>query len=179
MVRSIFDREFYNEIINESILPKSLKVETVNNQILSNTSSHATSAFVTLNRTPFSANISRPPSSINPANSITSSSGISSDSRLISSAQKSRKKCKTNTDVYAGAIEALADSIKQPIIVKSTNASTNNPSNNISDPVDMCMIFVGSMLKRFKNEKLEVMNTLVQTVINTNTQDIETARYAN
>jgi len=63
--------------------------------------------------------------------------------------------------------------------VKSTNASTNNPSNNISDLVDMCMIFVGSMLKRFKNEKLEVVNTLVQTVINTNTQDLETARYAN
>lgn len=68
------------------------------------------------NRTPSSTNISRPPSSMSPANSIMSSSGISSESRLISSAQKSRKKCKTNTDVYAGAIEALADSIKQPIM---------------------------------------------------------------
>lgn len=58
------------------------------------------------------------------------------------------------------------------------NASTNNPSNNISDP-DICMIFMGSMLKRFKNEtlKLEVMNTLIQTVINANTQDLETTRH--
>lgn len=172
---------FINKIINESTFPKSSEVETINNQFLPKTSSHSiTSIFVTPNRTSFSANIPHPSSSIKPANSITSSSGISSRSHLISSAQKSRNKSKTNINVYAGAIEALADSIKQPIIVTSTNASANNPLNNISDPVDMCMIFVGSMLKYFKNEmlKFEVMHTLVQIVINANiTQDSETTRH--
>lgn len=83
---------------------------------------------------------------------------------------KTSKKSKSQSEnAYAEAVEALADSIKQPIIVR--DAYTNNPSN-MSDPVDTCMTFVGSILKRFTNEKLkfEVMNELVQTVINASTQ---------
>lgn len=71
--------------------------------------------------------------------------------------------------------------MRQPIIIKSTDASKKNLSNNMSDPVDTCITFVGSILKRFKIEtlKLEVINTLVQTVINAinaSTQDLESIR---
>lgn len=48
----------------------------------------------------------------------------------------------------------------------------------MSDPVDICMAFIGSMLKNFKNKilKFEVMNTLIRTVINATTENLENAR---
>lgn len=127
--------------------------------------------------TPLSINIPRPPLPISPSNS-TSSSGVSGRTSCPSPKVKTTKKRKLDSEnVYAGAIEALADSIKQPVIVKRTDVSTSN-SLNVSDPVDTCMAFIGSILKRIKNERLQfkVMNRLVEMVINVSTQDVQDAR---
>jgi len=68
----------------------------------------------------FSENLSCPPLSISPANS-TSSSEISVGTHYLSpSVQKPQKKQKLSTDnTYTGAIKALANLIKQSIIIIS------------------------------------------------------------
>ncbi|KYN22462.1 hypothetical protein ALC57_05131, partial [Trachymyrmex cornetzi] len=122
-------------------------------------------------------NISRPSPSISPANSI---SGVSSRLNCSSPLVKLTKKRKANVESgnnYTEAIESLADSLKQPIVyVNSTNSSATS-SNTVLDPVvDNCMIFIGSILKSYKNEKFkfEIMNRLVQIVMDGNTRNLET-----
>lgn len=141
-------------------------VTLVNDQFSPN---NHTATSDTHDRTSVSINIPCSFSAISPANSAASSSG-SSGIRRLSQINTTKKR---KSDNYAGAIEALADSLKQPIVVNSSNASTNRSLND-ADPVDACMAFIGSVLKRFKNKtfKFEVMNTLVQTVINASTENL-------
>ncbi|XP_011858850.1 PREDICTED: uncharacterized protein LOC105556373 [Vollenhovia emeryi] len=153
-------------------------VTTVNDQF-SSISSHTASLIP--DKTLLSRNISRPSPSISPANSIISSSvSTSSNSthcQLPPVTTTKKRKSNTEDTIYAGAIEALADSLKQPIILKSMDVSSNS-SNTVPDPVDACMVFIGSILKRFKNEifKFEIMNTLVCTAIEASTKDVTEVR---
>lgn len=65
------------------------------------------------------------------------------------------------------------------LYVNSTNSAATS-SNTVLDPiVDNCMIFIGSILKSYKNEKFkfEIMNRLVQIVMDGNTQNLETAMH--
>ncbi|KAL6267952.1 hypothetical protein P5V15_001021 [Pogonomyrmex californicus] len=131
-----------------SIFTKSSEVIaiSVNDQFSPITSFHS-NTFIFINppdRTFFPINNPRLPLSISSTNSITSSSRISSRTPCPFPVPKITKKRKLNTDGnYTGAIKALTDSIKQPIIIKSTN-ETNNILN-ASDPIDTCMVFVGSI----------------------------------
>lgn len=167
---------------NESVITKPLEVRV--NDELPVTRSHTNS--VTPDRTTNISCSSLPSPSVSTI--TTSSLEISNSKRLLSSAhQKPRKKSKLNSEdaAYTTALEALANSMKQPIIIKSIDQqdgtylkdSTKN-SSNILDPVDTCMAFVGSIVKRIKNEilKLDIMNTLVQTVINASTENLENER---
>jgi len=210
-------RNFADEWTNEStssFIDSSEVAESINNQVSPVISSCIPSTIPertdrTLNRiperskTPLSTNIPRPSPSINPANSIASSSGINNRTRLspsISPAnsiasssginnctrpspsispsptiQTTKKRKLDSETVYVGAIEALAHSIKQPITVQRTDTSINNSANNVLDPVDTCMAFIGSLLKHFKNERLQfqVMNRLVEMVIIASTEDLQ------
>lgn len=110
-------------------------VTLVNDQFSPNTHTGTTSDIH--DRTSVSINIPRPSSTISPANSVASSSGSSGIHRLpkVNTTQKRKSNI---PDAYAGAIEALADSLKQPIVVNSSNASINRSLND-ADPVDACM----------------------------------------
>jgi len=188
-------RNFANEWTNEStssFIDSSEVAESVNNQVSPVISSCIPSTIPertdrTLNRiperskTPLSTGIPRPSPSISPANSIASSSGINNRTRPSSSIspsptiQTTKKRKLDSETVYAGAIEALAHSIKQPITVQRTDTSTNNSANNVLDPVDTCMAFIGSLLKHLKNESLQfqVMNRLVEMVISASTENLQ------
>lgn len=186
------DVSFENfEATSESVLTEpETENASINNLIVPITNSHATTS-VTSDKTssiPHSSHPISPNNSINrssrpssPINSATSLSGINNNKHSsLSLSQKSRKKFKSNSaDACSRAIEALANSMNQLIIVKITD--TNEPSNNnMSDPiVDSCVTFMGQLLKHFKNEilKFEVMNTLVQTIMNPKSQDLETTRH--
>jgi len=126
-------------------------------------------------RTSCSENICTPPT-ISP--NSTASSGVSSSLHPVYSLTKTAKKRKLNNDnSYSDAIKIIADTLKQPIVVKSDfsqDTAANSLSHNASDPVDACMAFIGSILKSINNKvlKLDTMHILVQTVINASTQDL-------
>lgn len=96
---------------------------------------------------------------------------------------KSAKRHKLSDDndiLHSDAIEKIAHVLQQPVIIKSDtvgNYSSCNTSCVQPDPVDTCMTFVASILKRMTNEilKYDVMQTVIQTVINASTQDLESS----
>lgn len=76
---------------------------------------------------------------------------------------RSSKKRRQSEDVYVDAINSLAQTLRTP---------TNNPINEDENVVNNCMKFIGSLLKEIQSSqlKLDVMNTLIQTVINAKTE---------
>lgn len=70
-------------------------------------------------------------------------------------------------DVYVKAIESIAESLKIP------SPTPVNVMKDIADPVDACMSFLGSLLKKIqsRDKQLDVMNNLVQTVMNASLTD--------
>lgn len=105
------------------------------------------------------------------------SSGSSSSEPSVSQGSQKKRKTSQFDDLqsYVGAIESIADSLRQPQSIPSAIESRS------LDPVDSCVRFLGSILKEINCEelKLDVMNTLVQTVINAKTNDIQKTQINN
>lgn len=111
------------------------------------------------------------PGPISPALS-TSTSGISSVSQRRS---KKRSRHFSTGDNFSGAINNLAKSLKQPIVISNiqdTHRSSEDPT------INGLLSFVGAMLQSFQDEelKLEVMSTLSQTVINARSLDFQRSK---
>lgn len=108
---------------------------------------------------------------------ISPSTSTSSKSKLLSEITKcrSKKSPRLNSvdDEYCGAINLLAESMRQPITI-NTEGNTGNKTSSL-DPVDDCVTFLGSLLKTFQDEelKLEVMNNLTQIVIKAKSKDLK------
>lgn len=81
---------------------------------------------------------------------------------------------RNNDDVYVEAIETIAQSLKTPLSIPSVN----NTTNSTTDSIDTCMNFLSSLLKKIQSRdiQLDIMNTLVQTVINASITDLERAK---
>lgn len=92
-----------------------------------------------------------PSPSISPA--MSSSLRMSTERPLPSHSNAQKKRKTTSGDPYSEAVQSLADSLRQPIMVAKSNSS--------SDTVDGFLMFLGSMLRNFQNEnlRLDVMNT--------------------
>lgn len=92
------------------------------------------------------------------------------------SKSRSKKKFRSNPidDEYAGAINSLAESMRQPITINSID-SVRNTSPPSSNSVDTFVVFIGSLLKTITNEdiKLEAMQNIAQTAISAKSKDIK------
>lgn len=144
------NEEWLDESFNENDSIQELHVET-------NQKSSKTSAKVYGTRNTLSVASSRPSSS---------TSSILNEEMPNKSSCRTSKKRKQSEDVYVDAIHSLAQTLK------TSTTPINNPINKDEDVVNNCMKFIGSLLKDFPNSelKLEVMNTLIQTVINVKTE---------
>lgn len=89
-----------------------------------------------------------------------------------SSFESTKKRKVTSGNAYAEAVQFLADSLRQPIVV----AKSDSPS----DTVDGFLTFLGSMLRNFQNKELQldVMNTCIQTCINARTVDLQRSQHS-
>lgn len=114
------------------------------------------------------------PSLISPSTSTSSKCGLSSETTKCRS--KKMRRLNSVDDEYSGAINLLAESMRQPITI-STVGNTGNTTSS-SDPVDGCVTFLGSLLKTFQDEelKLEVMNDLTQVVIKAKSKDLKNVK---
>ncbi|XP_066589548.1 uncharacterized protein [Prorops nasuta] len=98
---------------------------------------------------------------------------LSVSSEVSCRTRKRKKKVIETSEIdYTQALETIAESLKAPVLIKSADTLKSNDSCSV-DPVDSCFQFLGAMLKTFKNIKLkfEVMNKLIQTVMNSKTED--------
>ncbi|CAL1672924.1 unnamed protein product [Lasius platythorax] len=82
-----------------------------------------------------------------------------------------KRKAQQNEDAYIGAIESIAQSLK------ASPTSVSNVTDN-TNPVDICMNFLGSLIKNLKlpEIRLDIMNTLIQTVIEASAIDLERSK---
>lgn len=169
---SFIDLSEIAESINKQVLPV---ISSCIPSKIPNRTDRTLNKILERSRTPLFTNIPRPPPSISSANSIAPSLGVNNRKHSPSSITQTFSKLDSET-VYAGAIEALAHSIKQPI--QQIDAPTNNSLNNVSDLMDTCMAFVGSILKRFRSKSLQfqIMNRLIEMFINTSTEDLQRTR---
>lgn len=93
--------------------------------------------------------------------------------------QRSKKiKRGTTDDEFSLAINNLAKSLGQPIVVQTNNSQLlpTQGGHLPDDPaVDSFMSFIGHVLKSFKDEelKLDVINTVTQTVVNAKAVDVQ------
>lgn len=124
-----------------------------------------------LRSVPFSnlSNINTSPSRC--SGSRSQSSDICNTSQSLPIVRNSKKRKLNSEDVYIKAVESIAESIKMP----STPVHVKTDS---TDPVDTCVSFLRSLLKKIQSRdiQLDVMNTLVQTVVNASTMDLERAK---
>lgn len=121
-------------------------------------------------------NASSLPSSSSVLSSAQSLSNIYDVSQAPSTVRnRNKRKCR-NEDVYVEAIESIAQSLKTPL--STPVITTPVITSNSTDTIDTCMSFIGSLLKKIQSKELQldVMNTLVQTVINANVTDLERAK---
>lgn len=96
----------------------------------------------------FALRSSQLPSHITPPLSTPSTSSSTSNSN-----SRPKKKFRSNPidDEYASAINHLAESMSQPIIINSTDIIRNTPTSS-SDSIDTFVVFIGSLLRTINNE---------------------------
>ncbi|XP_022162446.1 uncharacterized protein LOC111028208 [Myzus persicae] len=101
-----------------------------------------------------------------------STSSTSASSR--NSNDRPKKKFRSNPidDVYASAINNLAESMSQPVTINNTD-SIRNTQTPSSDSIDTFVVFIGSLLRTIKNEgiKLEAMYSITQTAFDAKSKD--------
>ena len=107
-----------------------------------------------------------------PMSPASSTSSISSDPQHR---PKKRTRQDSEEDDFLKAINNVADALRQPTVV--TN-NLNARCSSEDQAVNGFLSFIGSLLQSFHDEelKLQVMNTVTQTVLNAKTLDLERAK---
>lgn len=154
------------EVNNESSIDVSLATDTVSrattelHAVERNSQSTFRSAAYTAN-----SSISSPRASPIPS---TASFSIYSE-RATPSGRIAKKQKTQSEDIYVDAVQSIAQSLKTPLPTSINNVTDND------EPINTYMKFLGSLLKNFKcpQLKLDIMNTLVQTVINASAVDLK------
>ncbi|XP_036150677.1 uncharacterized protein LOC118648473 [Monomorium pharaonis] len=115
----------------------------------------------------FNINTSSPSTSC----SVQSSPNVGNALQSSSTTHNPKKQKIKNGDAYVEAVESIAQSLKMPL----TPVTPVNVATDSTDPVDTCMNFLGSLIKNIRTPdlKLDIMNTLVQTVVNASLTDLE------
>ncbi|XP_046386397.1 uncharacterized protein LOC124156110 [Ischnura elegans] len=120
---------------------------------------------------------SSPSMTASPITSAVTDTGTQQTARIIPSAKKPEEPSPLPKKPKIMCEELLT----VPMNSASNLVPQSSPlpsTNSMFCPVDACMSFLGSILKQFQSEelRLEVMNTLVQTVITARTSDLVKAK---